>query len=338
MKFRLGMAGLVGASLFSSAAWSYDLQSYYPLGQGNSWAYMELEWEQGNSRKDSGTEVERLVAQENVSGITTWKKEFYEPNESPLEYDNIAWTEEGLFKYRKADEDDGVLSFQTCTTPLMLLPRQLEIGESRQSTFSCGGNMSGTLTHTLQGVENVSVEAGSFSNCLKIRMDIQGAGWTTDETQWLCPNVGLVKTTWTDREGGQEVGGTTKELRWATVNGTNHGSGEITVGDIRTAFAATHYFDDSAFEMHDVHIGDQSLGPKFVLDPDRLFFAYDPTYSQNGRAYPGVSFANAYVRMNGTNLTIFDVDVSGARYYTTWELQTSPEIGFAFKSAAPMPQ
>lgn len=55
MKFRLGMAGLVGASLFSSAAWSYDLQSYYPLGQGNSWAYMELEWEQGSSRKESGT-------------------------------------------------------------------------------------------------------------------------------------------------------------------------------------------------------------------------------------------------------------------------------------------
>jgi hypothetical protein len=337
--FRL--AGLVGATLLSSSAWSYDLQSYYPLAQGNSWAYMEVEWSQGSSRKESETNLERLVSQESVSGVTTWKREVYEPNQSPLEYDNLAWSDEGLFMHRKADEDNGALSIQTCTTPLMLLPRQMDIGESRQSAFDCGGGMSGTLTHTLQGVENVSVEAGSFSNCLKLRLYAEGSGWTSDETQWLCPDVGLVKTTWTDMEGGQETGGTTKELRWATVNGVSHGSGESTVGDIRTAYAAAHPIaplGEAAFEMHDIHVGSQEISARFVLDPDRLFFAYDPTFSQNGRAYPGVSFADAYVRLNGANLSIFDVEVAGAKYSTTWELQTSPEVGFTFKGAAPMPQ
>lgn len=333
--FRL--ASLVGATLLSSSAWSYDLQGYYPLSQGNSWAYMELEWGQGSSRKESDTEVERLVSQESVSGVTTWKREMYEPNQSPLEYENITWTDEGLFMYREADEDDGVLTVKTCATPLMLLPRQMEISESRQSTFDCGNGMSGTLTHTLQGVENVSVEAGSFSNCLKLHLNVQGAGWSSDETQWLCPNVGLVKSTWTDVEG-QETAYNSKELRWATVNGTSYGGGESTVGDIRTAYAATHYLGEAAFEMHDIHVGSQEISARFVLDPDRLFFAYDPTFSQNGRAYAGVSFANAYVRLNGANLSIFDVDVGGAKYYTTWELQTSPEIGFNFKSVGPMPQ
>lgn len=333
----IGLASLVGAALLSSSAWSYDLQSYYPLGQGNSWAYLELEWGQGSARKESDTNLESLVSQESVNGVTTWKREISEPNQNVSEYDNLAWSEEGLLMHRKADENNGVLTVQTCTTPLTLLPRQMEIGASQQSSFDCGGGMSGTLTHTLQGVENISVEAGNFTNCLKLRLYAQGSGWTSDETQWLCPNVGLVKSTWTDVEG-QETMHNSKELRWATVNGTSYGSGESTVGSIRTAYAAAHYLGDAAFEIHDLNIGTQQLSARFALDPDRIFFAYDPTYTQNGRAYPGVSFANAYVRLNGSNLTIFDVDVAGTKYYTTWELQTTPEVGFTFKSVSPMPQ
>lgn len=337
----LKIVAAIGAGMISSSVIAYDLQNYYPLAQGNAWTYFELESESGSTALEAETYTDRLALQEAVSGTTAWRLEEYEPNQSVSDYKNIAWTDEGLMLYREAEENEGQLEIKTCTQPVTWLPRQLELGESKQSSFNCPGWMVGSITQTLQAVENVTVEAGTFTGCLKIHLNIQMQDASADETQWLCPNVGLVKANWTDSEtenGQTRTESTRKELRWATVNGTNYGTGEQTIDTIRTAYASTHYFSDSAFEMHDVHVGTQSIGPKFVLDPDRLFFAYDPTWTQNGRAYPGVSFSNSYIKMNGLNLTIYNVDVAGTKYQTNWELQLSPELGFAFKGAAPMSQ
>lgn len=327
-----------GIASLSFSAWAaYDLQDYYPLAQGNAWTYYALQWSPG-SRKEAEVEIQRIGLQETINGVSTWRQERTEPNETSPEYENVAWSEEGLFIYRRAEKDNGILSVETCATPLMLLPRQMDVGDSRQSSFSCGGDMQGTVTHTLQGIENVSVEAGNFTDCLKMHLDIRGAGWTSDEAWWLCRDVGQVKSTTTEETEGQETGHEIQELRWATVNGTHYGSGESTVGDIRTAYASAHDLGDAMFEIHGIHIGTQEISARFIFHPDVSFFAYDPSFSQNGRAYPGVSFSNAYVRLNGVNLTIFDVDVAGTRYSTTWELQISPEIGFMFDGFARMPQ
>lgn len=321
-------ACLVGAALLSSPAWSaYDLQNYYPLAAGNSWTYLERDKEHGDTRWNAGVKQEQIASREMVNGVSTWRLDAtHGLNDNSPRSDNVAWTEEGAMLYRM----EGDL----CTTPLMLLPRQLEIGEPRQSSADCGGG-GATITHTLLGVENVSVEAGNFSNCLKVRLFLQGSGWSSDETQWLCPNVGKVKSTWTDVEDGM-THLNSYELRWASVGGIAHG-GERTVGAIRTAYAYGHFFEDSTLEIYNLTVDGQPMSARFGLDPARIFFAYKPQ-GGNGTAFPGVGLSNAYIRMNGTDLTIYDLELSGTKYLTTWELQTSPEIGFVFKDIVPMPQ
>lgn len=321
------VAGLVGAALLSSPAWSaYDMQGYFPLATANSWTYLNKGKEQGSSRWGIEVKRQQFTAQETVNGVTTMRLETTETssnNESNPE--NYAWSEDGLKLYRMGEN--------LCTTPLTLLPRQMEIGTPLQSSADCGDG-SVAVTHTLQSVENVSVEAGNFADCLKLHLVLQGSGWSSDETSWYCPNVGKVKSTWTDVEGTATYLNS-DELRWATIGGTAYG-GERSIGAIRTAYAYGNFFEDSTMEIYNLSAGGQNMSARFGLDPARVFFAYRPQ-GGNGTAVAGVSLANAYIKMNGADLSIYDVELSGAKYLTTWELQTSPEVGFTFKSISPMP-
>lgn len=333
----LAPACLVCAVLLSPPAWSaYDLQNYYPLAAGNSWTYWERNKDAGSPRWYADTEGEQIDRQEAVNGVPTWRKtqSRVEPSPGPSGYESLAWSEEGLFIHRMADEHDGVLDVRNCTTPLKYLPRQMEIGAPQQSSADCADG-GATITQTLLGVENISVEAGNFSNCLKVRIYLQGTGWTSDETQWLCPGIGKVKVEWTDVEDGK-TGLNSQELRWATVGGVAHG-GERSIGTIRTAYAYGYFLGESGMGINDLRIDGQPMSAHFGLDPTRVFFAYKPQ-GGNGTAFPGVVLSNAYIRMNGTDLNIYDVEVSGVKYLTTWELQLSPEIGFVFKGLSPMPQ
>lgn len=194
-----GIAFLIGTAFMPGMAWSaYDMQLYYPLTQSDSRAYFQVSRESGKA-PGAFTSQERIGQTETLQGAQTLRQEYLNNDGSMNEYDNLGWSGEGLMVYQMTNrEENGSLTLKPCTSPLMLYPASMEVGQRHESTANCGNDGPVTVQQTLLGVESVSVEAGSFSDCLKMKFDLTGQGWSSNETQWLCPSVGVVKKTWTD--------------------------------------------------------------------------------------------------------------------------------------------
>lgn len=325
MKTKLLQAGAalsLCAGVSPAAMAAYNMADYYPLSVGDTRVVFE--------KYPDGSYVgsETITGTEMVNGVQTLKVSYGKPY-SNGESSNKAWEAEGL-KYRQGvGVDNGVVRTNTCATPFTILPAQMELGQTYSSSGACG-DMAGTYTTKLEAVEDVSVEAGSFTGCLKVHVTFTAD--SMDGLEWYCPGVGLTRETGTDGSGAYD-----RQLRWATVkvNGVSqqYGSGEQTVGDIRSAFAAAHFSGDNTLELYNLYQGENQFVARFKLDPARVFFSYG---SGNGTSMPGVTLGKAYVKINGNQMTMYDITVNGAKYFAEWEFVTAPEMGFTLKSYALM--
>jgi hypothetical protein len=119
-----------------------------------------------------------------------------------------------------------------------MIPAQLDLGEVHQQTapfkgYDADGNFTGTdtgtITISIESVEDVSTPAGTFQDCLKLRR-IQTNGSLTfrrEAHDWHDRDVGIVKMTATDYfnipEEDEVIVTMTSELVSATVNGVSYG-------------------------------------------------------------------------------------------------------------------
>ena len=200
------IVAILSIGIFSSGAdaQSFILNRYFPLGQGNTLLFAETGEQSKSTALQAvlGAEVVRLVPTQQV---------WYWKSSSLLEItrSSLAWNPfRGLGRHKDAQfqglEQTGYCIYDT---PEILLPKTMEVGETFQGSssytrYDAGDNeiASGTSERelTLAGMEEVTVRAGTFAECLKFTETVsweegQASYGSCERTFWLAPDVGLVK-------------------------------------------------------------------------------------------------------------------------------------------------
>jgi predicted transcriptional regulator len=184
----------------------YDLKSYYPIKQGNVMLYTEKEEGNENLQKS----ISMTFGIEFLGPIplhTIWKWE--SADKKKLEYELLCWIGmTGLTLYKEYRSVSKVEYYLEYDQPVILLPSKMSIGQTIEPTpytykwYDSGGQeiSSGTeiIGLTLIGVEDITVKAGTFTNCLKFQREgswdeSDGELGEYKETFWLAEDVGMIK-------------------------------------------------------------------------------------------------------------------------------------------------
>lgn len=206
------MAGLI--FIYAPLASAYNLEEYYPLAQGNRWAYFEI--------KDEGMDKKtfRVEGKEIIDGQETTKL-----LDSYGGHQCLVLDSQGLKEYKDTD----VYGCEIYNPPRMLFPN-IEIGESREySTLAINYGADGTKLGesrmsgkiTLESVEDIEVPAGRFTGCLKFSSILEireenGSYKKEDSAIWLAPGLGRVKETCSVTE--YEAGGGKENVSFQVFN------------------------------------------------------------------------------------------------------------------------
>ena len=203
-------------------AQAYDLQDYYPLQVGDVRLYIVNITEAGQPPRIF-LEREPISRTENIGGAETFIIGELEWDCWNEEYDAFAWDTDGLKMYREAECEDGQPEVINFDPPVLLTPRQFALGETKNRTVQVDGENI-TAEQTLEAIEDVTVYAGTFNNCLRLRSRFDfGGGDFEESVSWYAEGIGLVKEEITETEDG-ETETEILELAAAVVNGTLHGS------------------------------------------------------------------------------------------------------------------
>ena len=217
---------------------AYNMIDLYPITQGNEWTYVSAEIPIPVKLVSSGTEV--------VNGVETTKLD-YRLLFLPLASLYLAWDSDGLKQY-KIESLSGITSkFESLSDveiydqPFLCVPAQFDLGEVCQDSYSFSKYSSdgtllgkGTGSHTilLKSMEDVTVPAGTFKDCLKI---IDSGSWQISSDWyggnacafWYAPNVGMIKSSTNtfsqDPEKGYNETSMIGKLIFATVDGVHYG-------------------------------------------------------------------------------------------------------------------
>ena len=175
-------------------------ENYYPTTLGNIWV-MESEDKAERVTYTIETSDESIDGKElALLKITT---ETLGTDSITTEQYFINFDEEGIKLYKIEVELDSVFGVATAVLypPVLFYPASLKLGDSWELTADSEVNLIGpiifTSTSKVVDVEDVVTPAGTFENCLKIRIGTktQSALSITRATayQWLAPNFGPVK-------------------------------------------------------------------------------------------------------------------------------------------------
>ncbi len=198
----------------------FTISEYMPLGQGNTWTYRE---------EDDELTVKTISGTENINGVDAAKM-----IDEDGDYD--LWTNSnGLVWYKEYDADDipgcgwSQLIFDP---PIYASDPVVSVG----STFSsnsvliatdCTGSLatsSVSYEFRIEGIENVTVPAGTFNNCLRIKgtLTVNSGTQTSEMTIWLAKGVGEVKFIHISKQNGVTVNIWTSDLVSAVVGGVSY--------------------------------------------------------------------------------------------------------------------
>lgn len=198
-------------SLCSEFAICFAIADYFPIGQGDTWTYRKIE--------DEELYWETISGIENINGVEAVKK---------IDEDGYELlTNNGITYYKEYDSDDIAgcgWSQGVFTPPITLCPAEVYIGAkytfnvSETYTDCTGFTDTATLSGgmTVEGIEDVTVPAGTFKDCLKVKMK----SGKKEFQNWLAKEVGIVKAIWTETNGEVDVDNV--ELVSATVGGVHY--------------------------------------------------------------------------------------------------------------------
>ncbi len=200
---------IIGLILLAALpAFALDWADYYPAGQGSSWTYREYGSEGGVSYDKTNTFFINGFEDVDYSGtIYSGYKLFDDPVYYTVErvsdagLENIKWGGSGSY------ELTGSAIGTSPDQPWIIVPRIFNIGDTLESPYkeyfyNSSGVLQKTNDHnfslTFQALEDVTVPAGTFADCLKVFFEeswgnggnITGSG---NGTRYFAPGVGLVK-------------------------------------------------------------------------------------------------------------------------------------------------
>jgi len=191
---------------FAGLVLAYNLEPYYPLGEGNNWRYSIMEDTQSHE------ESVRIEGKDTVNGVETVKV----VNEGGS-YQCMALDSEGLKRYKFQNEE----KYGIYNMPKVFFPT-IGMGEVKETSSTATvysldgaeiGEVNDTCQITLESIEDVTVPSGRFVNCLKYKSicewrESAGSYGRKDCSTWLAVGVGKVKEfcsdTVFDAEEGRE--------------------------------------------------------------------------------------------------------------------------------------
>lgn len=215
----------------------YDTSEYFPLGQGDIWTIRSIKQEGEEIDEDTDTWI--ILGTEKIRGVFAAKR--IEGDDG--DYELITNTKGVRFyKDYEIDDDDGLIeeSIDTYNPPIMYMPPRVSVGSrhSFKSTLthkeSSGFKVTAKITGEMivEEIEDVTVPAGSFQDCLRIKIMSYLVApkvkyeESSETTIWLAKGIGMVKEMGSDVEitEGQveENSSFTDELISATVGGINY--------------------------------------------------------------------------------------------------------------------
>ncbi|MBL7197196.1 MAG: hypothetical protein ISS47_03775 [Candidatus Omnitrophica bacterium] len=201
MDLRILLLAIGMTIAFMGLASAYNLEDYHPLGEGSSWIYLATINREG--KVESYSRILKITGKEIIGGVEAARL-IYSDDESEC----LVADTEGVKRYKFFSED----TYEIFKPSMMLYPANLSIGETKEYTFNSEkvwhkiGNVEdiesqasfeGTMLITLEAIEDIVVDAGSFTGCLKFSSvyNSKGTEIYAEEkyTSWLAPGVGLVK-------------------------------------------------------------------------------------------------------------------------------------------------
>lgn len=195
----------------------YNVTTFFPIHFGDFWTF---------SQNEGGTQTWSVApVHETVNGVQTFRL-----NYGGGDYDCFTTDLQGLWVHKNEDPY-GTVVFNP---PVWNSPYRFEVGQTHQSSFngiytSSGQTftVSGHFTMSALTIEEVTVPAGVFPNCLKMMKSAQFrilngstivgySGYT--EICWYAPNVGMVRWDRHTVDGGNYE----RQLISATVNSVSY--------------------------------------------------------------------------------------------------------------------
>jgi len=198
----------------------FTISEYFPLGQGDTWTYRE---------QDNELTVKTISGTEKINGVDAAKM-------IDEDGDYQLWTNSnGLKWYKEFDADDIAgcgWEQQLFNPPITASDPFVSIGATYASNtvltiVDCTGS-SGTASvsygFSIEGIENITVPAGTFNNCLRIKgiLTVNGNTQTNEMTIWLAKGLGVVKSINVSKKNGSTVNTWTNDLVSAVVGGVSY--------------------------------------------------------------------------------------------------------------------
>lgn len=195
----------------------YRIAEYYPLGQGDTWTYRDSE----------GAWRDTVAGTETINGVEAVKVQ--RDDGSYILVTNSS----GRTLYKQYDQENGGWEQMVYSPDLAFTSSKMSVGDRHPFsstvtwTDSDGNTDTATVSGetTLEGFEDVTVPAGTFSQCLRLKITITfafpGESFTAEITSFLAKGVGEVKNVDQSTEDGVVVTETTVLLN-ATVGGVNY--------------------------------------------------------------------------------------------------------------------
>lgn len=166
--------------------------NYYPIATGNTWTYNNT----SDGINGTYTSMSEIIQSSNSSysiKFTTSQNDFYNMMNATLFSNGWGWTAAFTF-----DASDSLLHTSTYSPSELVFPSNTSVGTHVSQTdihSTPNGSELHTVDITVDGVESVTVPAGTFSNALKLMYIHTLSGATFTETQWYADGVGLIKVT-----------------------------------------------------------------------------------------------------------------------------------------------
>lgn len=254
---------------------SFSLIDYYnPLKKDNQWKYRGVD-QDGNSIEW----LEQVTEQVTINGKPAMKIEEYGRWNCP----DYNWVDNAGIWFFGWDEE----GHQYLYNPPIHLPAIVTIGQAYQGTVDLlkDGVKVDTMTWslTIEDTGSVITPAGTFEDCLKIKIDSRTQDDVDIRYEWWAKGIGEVKS--------EEIADTPSgELLWAIIDGKNYGdNGGSGNWDITISYNGAPFITLPTYTI-------SQSGSNLILS-----YALDSTPKGTGTiSNTSVSFSTSYICLNFT--------------------------------------
>lgn len=187
----LAIVIVCGSALYSHA------QNYYPDEFGNTWILRSTD---GIDERLVTIEGPETIGTESLKVISDGTYPVSDPASNNPNKFFIKATPDRVLIFRATATIQGIAAIIDYSPPETFLPVPIELGTEWTVTGEARvGFLSIPVTNVAKvlAVEDVTVPAGTFHNCLEIEQELSASGvlsFSTQSTMWLAPDFGLVKS------------------------------------------------------------------------------------------------------------------------------------------------